>query len=265
MDQILRRPCTLEPSVLDARVLSNNIANSAEDSEASLVQSVMTALFPSQYASHSKIVKRAPFSRQSLPTGRPEWRSTIQYSISRTRPYFAFGYTTESDLSLNRVQHLPVFNLEKVCDTSVGLYRPYFIAEFKALPNQRAATNQVAGAGAACVNVAKSLYACAPATFEGNTSSTFSMAFSATINGLDARLWVHWSQPDSWEIRMACIKGYHLLEADQLILLRRHIHQIIDWGLTDRYELQKRCLRVLADEAERQEAARMTGLMTSRG
>lgn len=70
-----------------------------------------------------------------------------------------------------------------------------------------------------------------------------SMAFTCVINTEAAHLHVHWAEEiqahgDGGRIKidwfMAVLKRYHLEEEDNVVALRRALHIILNWGLSER-------------------------------
>ncbi len=63
-----------------------------------------------------------------------------------------------------------------------------------------------------------------------------SMVFSCVINEEAAHINIHWAEESNGEIKwfMAVVKRCLLQEDDGLRTLRRSLHDILDWGLSER-------------------------------
>ncbi|OAF54765.1 hypothetical protein VC83_08862 [Pseudogymnoascus destructans] len=78
-----------------------------------------------------------------------------------------------------------------------------------------------------------------------------SMAFTCVINTEAAHLHIHWAEEAEGKTDwlMAVVKRYHLEEDDSIRDLRRALHNILDWGLSDRLALVKSQVDLYQEQA----------------
>lgn len=203
---------------------------------------IAKVLFPHDLADNCMRVERQPFCESSLPQGLPWDTSAHGPSVVTPIPDLTFGYKEEEDLLRTQSQVFKGVDLVGICSPIPGLYRPFLIAHLlsDATP-LLSARNHAAGAGAACVYTARTMSMLAPGV---QYNRRMSMAYSCTVVGFIAVLWIHWMEPRR-SIHMAPVETYNLCKGDDLANLRRHVRNILEWGLTDRAHMQREHLKAI--------------------
>ena len=207
--------------------------------------------------------RKLPFAIDTMPYVPPsEWLSGVQIPrVANPTPDFLYGYTkaafTPEQLDMQLLLETVV---ERSLATTVSkLLWGFFAVEFKAQATGGtiyAATNQCAGAGAACVNAMEQMFEVAatsagsqqaqphqlpspqppsPRSYEASTqhSRADTMCFTLAIDGQTAALYVNWiNRADDFYCTR--VRAYWLFEPGGARDLKRDVDAIIEWGLGPR-------------------------------
>jgi len=125
---------------------------------------------------------------------------------------------------------------------------PFLIMEFKSLSGSTLeAQNQIAGAGASCVNSVQTLLNLAYP--DGYMCATDSLIFSCVVNPERAGVWVHWRSPnselakrDSAPFVSSQIEVYSFYDPEHMKALRVCLLNLMDWALGERLHIIKNAL-----------------------
>ncbi|KFY89252.1 hypothetical protein V500_05837 [Pseudogymnoascus sp. VKM F-4518 (FW-2643)] len=184
------------------------------------------------------------------------------FGVKNPKPDYAFGFspstfTTDEKLLLQRYD--TSYALSK------GILSPFFIMEWK---GSRGAMQdcavQARRGGVAIVNARRQIHASTIPDYDYSTPDLATIAFSCAMTSELAYIAVHWCQRvddnDCWY--MAIVKRFFMEEDDHIQMLRRYLHNIIDWGLLERRNSIQEELRVLE---ERWQIARPQGQEAQQG
>ena len=210
------------------------------------------------------VTRKLPFSLDCMPYVPGGWLGEgPQPRISNPFPDLLFGYALKT---FTLEQRRCMTGLERLADRVLGttareLLCAFFAVEFKAQATGGsiyAATNQCAGAGAACVNALKMIYELAPTPIdEGPTSNADSgghlpsprsspnivaatapsaadsLCFTMAIDGQTAALHANWTD-GAGAFYCSRVRHYVLFEAEGAQALKREVDAVIAWGLGPR-------------------------------
>lgn len=249
--KLYQRRFSEEPDRGQVSELISEITNAADESEAQLNIDYLTDLFPKRYGPRSSRILNQLFNRAALPF--------LSYSqpLSTPKPDIIFGYNVNSDFRMARLAsgHCQGMDLAPVIVPALGAAQPYFVVEIKSnFGNTWTATNQVAGAGTACVRAAETLYRLASASSAAIPQGP-SIAYSTTIVGTLATMFIHWTTQEPEAYHMKALDSFNLTKPGEVLLFRRAIRNVLDWGLQDRYDLQRACMDAIHADMERDYSA----------
>lgn len=166
--------------------------------------------------------------------------------VSKPMPDWCLGYSStvfgEPDSALQAaLNHSRIRCYTQPTTGDVTL--PWLSVEFKA-PSRGGtawvAENQNAGTGAHSVNSIETLLSWAGCPRPQNI--TDSISFSFVVVPQYATLWLHWREPlESGKFNFVSSKVHTYLFdiPDQLCDFQKHVHNIVDWGLSTRLEMIK--------------------------
>jgi hypothetical protein len=121
---------------------------------------------------------------------------------------------------------------------------PFLVIEFKGKGEDlSAATNQCLGGSAACLKIIEGLNDRLHGPKMGNVERS---VFSIAMNGSEARLYVSWK--DQQMYRTASARNFLLSDPDHHLDFRRHVRNILDWGMDRRLKAIQGCLDMLMEE-----------------
>jgi hypothetical protein len=113
--------------------------------------------------------------------------------------------------------------------------------------------------GAAIVNARRQIHASTIPEYDYFSPDLATIAFSCAITMEIAYIAVHWCQRiagnDHWY--MAVVKRFFLAEDDDIQKLRLSLHNIIDWGLSERLKSIKEELKVLDERWQLVKASKL--------
>lgn len=127
-------------------------------------------------------------------------------------------------------------HLQALLGVAPGVQHPFFIVEGKSEQGSVAdAQNQARRGGASLVHTTRSLLAhLGEPDVEGLDMRTF--IFSATMSPDIMEIWVHWAEviPTGVRFHMNQVASRALAEEEQVVQLRKILHNILDWGVNKR-------------------------------
>jgi len=241
---ILSRTASSSSPAVDnssAQQMAFRIANSHTTSD------IAEFLFPREDDETTSNLARAirmPFAEDAVPQGVPWDRGVQGERLTSPVPDLTFGYTEDTDFEIMRTQcaHFRGIDLVGVCSPIPGLYRPFLTVELKSTASPfLSARNSTAGAGAACVYSARSMSMLSPGV---QYNRQLAMAYSCTVVGCFAVLWIHWTEPRK-SINIAPVETYNLAKGEDLVKLKRQLANVIEWGITDRWSMQREHLKAI--------------------
>ncbi|KAG9234006.1 hypothetical protein BJ875DRAFT_462680 [Amylocarpus encephaloides] len=164
----------------------------------------------------------------------PDFGSKLK--VSTPVPDILFGYSRNGAFPQQQTQLRSMGN-EMVANTQ-GLVYPFFVVEFKAdgpggSGSMWAATNQCLGGSVSCVNVAERLNRQMRQYKNKKVRSINSAAFSISMNGTEARLYVSWKH-DELKYYMRKVDSFLFQKPEDYVEFRKHVLNIIDWGKDER-------------------------------
>ncbi|KAK0655438.1 hypothetical protein B0T16DRAFT_314301, partial [Cercophora newfieldiana] len=174
---------------------------------------------------------KLPMSRHAVPSSA---ETTLR--VSNPAPDMLYGYS--DDAFPNQLKQLFSMGDEPVANSQLLMY-PFFAIEFKGEGGSLwVATNQCLGGSASCVNIVerlnRQLKACKGSTVKPIDSTAFSIAMSGT----EARLYVSWKHSDldhsDLDYYVQKVRSFCLQEPQDYIEFRKHVKNIVDWGMDQR-------------------------------
>ncbi|KFY24835.1 hypothetical protein V491_01999 [Pseudogymnoascus sp. VKM F-3775] len=188
------------------------------------------------------------FVRASVPFPATETRNPSDFGIKNPKPDIAYGF---EPYAFDTQQQKALLTFEP--ELSGGIISPFFVIQWKGFAgSMQTAKDQARRDGAAMVYSRRKAMARIPLTSEShNYLDLASMAFTCVINTEAAHLHIHWAEEAEGKIDwlMAVVKRYHLEEDDNIRDLRRALHNILDWGLSDRLALVKSQVDLYQEQA----------------
>lgn len=192
-------------------------------------------IFPEPTASDALMMScKQPMYKHAVP------EASQKFKISTPSPDILYGYQRAGAFRDPRQRSQVIdMELEPLANAEQLMY-PFLAVEFKgSRANSQplsVATNQCLGAGASCVHLAELLRQRlgGPGCRAAPAGALDSLAFSAALNGTEARLYVSWKQGETTEYHTRKVDGYLLQDPDHHRRFRRHVRNIIDWGKGER-------------------------------
>ena len=139
-------------------------------------------------------------------------------------------------------------------DLSQARYHPFFVIEFKTHNGSiEDAMNQASRTGAAIVNGLRGLDDQTPHKAIKRGVDTRTWCFSMTLDTSTARLFVNWAflKNDGTPIyHMHSLASYRFDHGGDLAEMKRHIDNVMDWGLGDRLDMIRGILGDIHDHIE---------------
>lgn len=167
------------------------------------------------------------------------------FGVKNLKPDYTFGFrssifTEDEQLLLQRYDASSAL--------SAGIISPFFIMEWKdSRGRMQDCSVQARRGGAAIVNARRQIHASTIPEYDYSSPDLATIAFSCAITSEIAYIAVHWCQRiadnDHWY--MAVVRRFFLAEDDDIQKLRLSLHNIIDWGLSERLKSIKGELKVL--------------------
>jgi hypothetical protein len=156
------------------------------------------------------------------------------FSIHRVcapKPDITLGY--DRCATFSQSQQIELGNIPNMRANSDDLLYPFFLVEVKGSGAQSsgslwAATNQCLGGASACTKMIDSLNSQVRSCTGSDTFEVNDVSFSVATSGTEARLFMTWKQADGFETQK--IQDYMLQRQHELLLLRQHTRNIVDWG-----------------------------------
>ncbi|ELR08578.1 hypothetical protein VC83_04072 [Pseudogymnoascus destructans] len=184
------------------------------------------------------------------------------FGVKNPKPDFTFGFNPST---FTKDEQLLLQRYDTSYALSKGIISPFFIMEWKgSRGTMQDCSVQARRGGAAIVNARRQIRASTIPDYDYFTPDLATIAFSCAMTSEIAYIAVHWCQRiadnDYWY--MAVAKRFFLAEDDDIQRLRLCLHNIIDWGLSERRNSIKEELRALD---ERWQIARSRDLETQQG
>ncbi len=187
--------------------------------------------------------------------------------VTQPKPDKLYGYSGEPDGAFTQLQMLAQSMLHpRISDyasaTAQGLRFPFFAIEFKASGGTRGdlwvATNQCAGASAACLNAVHQLnyslrqYQNAQRGV-GNEQLVDNLSFCIAVDNNSAQLYISWKE-DELKYYMQQIDAFLLWSPEHFQRFRKQVRNILDWGKNTRLKQIRDSLDIILEERRREAA-----------
>lgn len=188
------------------------------------------------------------FARASVPFPTTETRNPSDFGIKNPKPDITYGFEPDA---FDTQQQKALLTFEP--ELSGGIISPFFVIQWKGFAgSMQTAKDQARRDGAAMVYSRRKAMERIPLTSASHSYLDLaSMAFTCVINTEAAHLHIHWAEEAEGKTDwlMAVVKRYHLEEDDNIRDLRRALHNILDWGLSERLALVKSQVDLYQEEA----------------
>jgi hypothetical protein len=170
--------------------------------------------------------------------------------VSTPYPDMLYGYNNLRAFPQQQAQLRSMGN-EMVANTQDLIY-PFFVIEFKAdgpgvSGSMWVATNQCLGGSASCVNIAERLNRRLRQCKSDKVQAIDSAAFSISMNGTEARLYISWKHNDL-DYYMRKVDSFLLQKPKDFVEFRKYVRNIIDWGKDKRLKEIRDSLDSLLEE-----------------
>ena len=203
-------------------------------------------IFPDPGPSDSlKHVDTYPMAKQVVPD------VGSKLKVSTPVPDMLYGYNRLRAFTHGQQAQFRSMGNEMVVN-SQGLVYPFFVIEFKGdgpggSGSLWEGTNQCLGGSASCVNVAERLNHRLRQCKNSEVQPIDSAAFSITMNGTEARLYISWKH-NELDYYMRKVKSFLLQDPDHYLEFRKYVQNIIDWGKDKRLKEIQKSLDSLLEE-----------------
>jgi hypothetical protein len=176
------------------------------------------------------------------------------FGVKNPKPDFAFGFSSSI---FTETEQLVLLHYDPL---STGIISPFFIMEWTdSRGRMQDYSVQARRGGAAIVNARRQIHASTIPEYDYFSPDLATIAFSCAITTEIAYIAVHWCQRiagnDHWY--MAVVKRFFLAEDDDIQKLRLSLHNIIDWGLSERLKSIKEELKVLDERWQLVKASKL--------
>ncbi|KAF4625756.1 hypothetical protein G7Y89_g12408 [Cudoniella acicularis] len=200
------------------------------------------------------------FARGSVPFPAGETRPPSDFGVKNPKPDITYGFEPDA---FDNAQQRALLTFEP--ELSSGIISPFFTIQWKGFQgSMQLAKDQARRDGAAMVHSRRKAIERAGISSTADELDVASMAFTCVINAEAAHLHIHWAEDvegrTDW--LMAVVKRYHLEEESDVADLRRALHNILDWGLSERLALVKQQVDMYR---EREQAAPTPACSTDGG
>ncbi|KAH6708754.1 hypothetical protein BKA61DRAFT_614844 [Leptodontidium sp. MPI-SDFR-AT-0119] len=173
------------------------------------------------------------FYRDAVPFPPNQTNNRLFFGIKNPKPDITYGiqydaFTSEEQKGL----------LDFEPELSEGIVSPFLVVEWKGFKgSMQMAKDQTRRAGAAMVQSRRKAVGRLSVPPTGHDLDQATMVFTCVINDESAHINVHWAeQNDQGEMEwlVHVVKRFHLQEDEDPKLIRRALHNIIEWGITER-------------------------------
>lgn len=165
---------------------------------------------------------RHPMAQHTIPKV-----ATSNYKLATPVPDILYGYNRDMAFSQHTV-HLIATGIESIANSQDLIY-PFFDIEFKGEDGSLwEGTNQCITGSASCVNMVEALNDSLEESKNNEVQSINSAAFSVTMSGTEARLFVTWKENNKYS--MAKVESFLLQSPNHYLKFRKLTRNILDWG-----------------------------------
>jgi hypothetical protein len=163
-----------------------------------------------------------------------------------------YGYNLANAFSEEQRKQLLSMGSEGLAN-SLGLLYPFFLVEFKADGPTGAgslwvATNQCLGGTPSCVSITEQLNNRLRGCRNDKTRMLDTVAFSAAMNGSEARLYISWKHELTYYMQI--VESFCLQRPEHFLEFRKYTRNIIDWGKNLRLQSVQEALDILREESQ---------------
>lgn len=177
------------------------------------------------------------FARDSVPFPPNERKSRSECGIKNPKPDITYGISrdafTEEELKT-------LIDFEP--DISKGIISPFLVIEWKGFDGSMiSAKEQTRRAGAAMVYSRRQASARLAMPPQGDALDLATMVFSCVMNEQGVHISVHWAEEVDEKMKwfVAILEYFNLKRDEDVPMIRRALHNIIDWGIDVRKTIVK--------------------------
>ena len=175
-------------------------------------------------------------------------RNPSDFGLKNPKPDITYGFEPDA---FDTPQQKALLTFEP--ELSGGIISPFFVIQWKGFAgSMQTAKDQARRDGAAMVHSRrKAIERIRFRDISPDDLDLASIAFSCVINTEAAHVHIHWAEEAEGKTDwlMAVAKRYHLEEDDDIRNLRRTLHNILDWGLSERLTLVKAQVNLYQEQA----------------
>ncbi|KKZ60320.1 hypothetical protein EMCG_04943 [[Emmonsia] crescens] len=210
----------------------------AASSESEVEKYFSTKVFPDPDPNESlQRTDRHPMAPHTIPKV-----ATSDYKLATPVPDILYGYNRDMAFPQHTV-HLLATETESIANSQDLIY-PFFDIEFKGEDGSLwEGTNQCLAGSASCVNMVEALNDRLDERKNNKVQSINSAAFSVTMSGTEARLFVTWKENNKYS--MSKVESFLLQSPDHYLKFRKLLRNILDWGRNRRLSEIKGVLDVV--------------------
>ncbi|KAF7538003.1 hypothetical protein G7Z17_g12735 [Cylindrodendrum hubeiense] len=173
-----------------------------------------------------------------LPMERFVPHPASQIKVTTPMPNILYGYRQEA---FPEIDSKLISYGNPVAETNAGPIFPFFLAEFKVddpvgAGSMWAATNECLGGSASCVYMVDRINRLIFGRRADDIQLIDTAAFSVTMNGREARLYVSWKH-DLTTIYMQNVRSFLIQEPEQYLEFRKYVRKILEWGRDSRLKM----------------------------
>lgn len=192
-----------------------------------------------------KRIDKIPMTKYAVPD------VGSKLKVSTPVPDMLYGYSRLGAFTDGQQAQFNSMGNEMVANNHDLIY-PFFVIEFKAdgpsgSGSLWVATNQCLGCSASCINIAERLNRKLRDCESDNIRPIDSAAFSITMSGTEARLYVSWKH-DELKYYMAKVDSFLLQKPKDYVEFRKCVRNIINWGKDKRLNKIRDSLNSLLEE-----------------
>ncbi|EGC48115.1 conserved hypothetical protein [Histoplasma capsulatum var. duboisii H88] len=187
----------------------------------------VSKMFPALDGNESlRYTKRHPLASHTIPKV-----AISDYKLATPVPDILYGYNRDVAFS-QHTSHLLATGTESIANSQDLLY-PFFDIEFRGEDGSLwEGTNQCITGSASCIKMVEALNDRLEESKHYGVQPINSAAFSVTMNGTEARLFIAWKENN--EYSMAKVESFLLQSPDHYLNFRKLIRNILDWGKSSR-------------------------------
>lgn len=198
----------------------------------------------------------APMSQHLVPAD-----PASPYRVTQPKPDKLYGYLGSENSAFTRPQLLAQTmlhprNRDYPAATSQGLRFPFFAIEFKAAGGTRGdlwvATNQCAGASAACLNAVEQLNTTLK---HQSVQLVDNLSYCIAVDNNVAQLYISWKE-DDLNYFLQRVDAFLLSSPEHFKNFRKQVRNILDWGKDTRLEQIRNALDTILEESRKKAAER---------